>query len=328
MAPAWRQRRGWCILGAAGLYRNRMLGAAFAGLAAVISIALLMGLVCIGDACGQELYVLGRPLSAWGAAAHLISFMAFLFAPRLLLALWTVCVVSAHGWFYATNFTPCLLCTVVLGLGYLVAVLAFTVGPALRPHPVGLPIILGAFLIPVLAPGPPVTVLAANENPVKPAILHVHGKPQVPDAVAEPATTAKDAEPAPDEGSDIPLVPKDPEIPPEPVRMAPEGALVVLATPEGELVSVDTSTAPVVVVSPGCGHCTKVLEMMRSMENPPFLATTHVRGMADELESMGITGWYIYAGNRLDGVPALIQWDGEQKILVGTSAVLGALEQI
>lgn len=270
------------------MYRNRMLGAAFAGLAAVISLALLMGLVCIGDACGQELYVLGRPLSAWGAAAHLISFMAFLFAPRLPLALWTVCVVSAHGWFYATNFTPCLLCTMVLGLGYLVAALAFTVGPALRPHPVGLPIILGAFLIPVLAPGPPV-----------PAV----------EAFTAPIITHQDNGWTDEQNSAV------------------GGPIETLLTQSGETITVDLTTTPVVVFGADCKHCDRVLGAVADMTSRPVLAATRAEGVQEKLRSAGLNSeWYIVAKPMV--VPSLIYWDGERKVATGASAVLSALNTV
>lgn len=274
------------------MYRNRMLGAAFAGLAAVISIALLMGLVCIGDACGQELYVLGRPLSAWGAAAHLISFMAFLFAPRLPLALWTVCVVSAHGWFYATNFTPCLLCTVVLGLGYLVAALAFTVGPALRPHPVGLPIILGALLIPVLAPGPSVPVMDTFASPI---MAHQ-------DDSAEVNTQ--------DRGDEQ--------------NSAAGASLETLITLSGETITVDLSTTPVVAFSANCKHCDRVLDALANMTPRPVLAATRVEGAQEKLQSADLNSeWYIL--REPIAVPSLIYWDGERKVVTGAGAVLSVL---
>lgn len=106
------------------LERVRLAGMVIALIAAAVALSLKTGILCLGDTCGYEYMVFGRPVTSWGLSAYCISAMVFLFARRAVLIPWTGTVALTHTALYLIYPVSCVVCLIMLGTGYLMLVLA------------------------------------------------------------------------------------------------------------------------------------------------------------------------------------------------------------
>lgn len=284
--------------------RVRLTGAVIAVLAAVATLGLKLGLLCYGDSCLQEQLLLGRPASSWGLAVYGLSAFAFLFAPRFVLVPWAGAALLAHGALYIANPVPCPVCVGTLLGDCLLVVLAAGAGTAYR---FSLTAATAAVVVAVS--------LVATSGPYP-------GKPAVWDAdLSEAARTAEESEARPGErpGQQQPAEP-EPTATPEPE------ACVRLVSPDGTAAFIDLRASPVVVFSPDCKHCGRVLEAVSAMAEKPVLAATRPEGAPEKPAGLSAE-WYVLAEEPPQGIPALIYWDGRREVVLGASAVLDVLDK-
>lgn len=306
----------------------RAAGAVLAALSALAALGLLAGVLCLGDVC-REAHLWGRPLSAWGVAVHVLTAAAFIYAPRSALIPWTALVLLAHGAVYLSDPVPCPVCVGTLVAEALMVALAVPAGAPRKPFPPGVAAAaVAAALVLVFAPGPlhdyalPVVDRGSLAATGAPAPV---GREEAPAQVEPPAPDGpwERAPEAPHPEGREKVAPAQGGPPPDGTA-ALQPCHVRLIAPDGAVVFADLCAAPVVVFSASCRHCDRVLEA--AGRSGTVLAATRAEGVEEKLAAAGLSGaeWYVLA-EPVQGVPALLYWDGGRQVALGASAVLAEL---
>jgi hypothetical protein len=294
----------------------RPAGAAIAALAFAAALGLKLGALCFGDACTQELLLLGRPVSDWGLAAYALSLPAFLFAPRFILVPWAGFVFLAHGALYVYDPVPCPVCVGTLLADFLLLVLAVKSGD---PRKLAFPQAAASIAAVAVA----AVSLSAVSQGARDISLPVMERGA--DFYAGERTGEGPREPGDVQDKSVSPASKQETV--EPCSDWTAGCFVRLASPDGTVLFVDLRASPVVVFSPGCRHCDRVLETVSTMTEKPVLAATHPAGVEEKLAAAGLAGseWYVLAESPPRGLPALIFWDGRREVALGASDVSESL---